>query len=177
MLYQFPYQALKQCTLSNSRNLFFYPNFNNSAASWQNQQNGMCSQRSLRSAWASALSGQCSLSAWRKVGSFATQWVHSEDSNQTGWMPRLIWVFAGRTCHFVGFVMRWFNFIPNIALYSYIVKKHFFIDAFLFKVISHVLKDILIWNYARGLWLTTLGRSSSVLLVWVHNVILTSFFQ
>ena len=30
----------------------------------------------------------------------------SEDSDQTGQMPRLIWVFAGRTCHFVGFVMR-----------------------------------------------------------------------
>ena len=30
----------------------------------------------------------------------------SEDSDQTGWMPRLTWVFAGRTCHFVGFVMR-----------------------------------------------------------------------
>ena len=29
----------------------------------------------------------------------------SEDSVQTWWMPRLIWVFAGRTCHFVGFVM------------------------------------------------------------------------
>ena len=29
----------------------------------------------------------------------------SEDSGQTGRMPRLIWVFAGRTCHFVGFVM------------------------------------------------------------------------
>ena len=27
----------------------------------------------------------------------------SEDSDQTGRMPRLIWVFAGRTCHFVGF--------------------------------------------------------------------------
>ena len=25
----------------------------------------------------------------------------SEDSDQTGRMPRLIWVFAGRTCHFV----------------------------------------------------------------------------
>ena len=25
-------------------------------------------------------------------------------------MPRLIWVFAGRTCHFVGFVMRWLIF-------------------------------------------------------------------
>ena len=32
--------------------------------------------------------------------------VDSEDSDQTGRMSRLIWVFAGRTCHFVGFVMR-----------------------------------------------------------------------
>ena len=31
----------------------------------------------------------------------------SEDSDHTVRMPRLIWVFAGRTCHFVGFVMRW----------------------------------------------------------------------
>ena len=30
----------------------------------------------------------------------------SKDSDQTGQMPRLIWVFTGRTCHFVGFVMR-----------------------------------------------------------------------
>ena len=29
-----------------------------------------------------------------------------EDSDQTGWMPRLIWVFTGCTCHFVSFVMR-----------------------------------------------------------------------
>ena len=27
-------------------------------------------------------------------------------TDQTGQMPRLIWVFAGCTCHFVGFVMR-----------------------------------------------------------------------
>ena len=33
----------------------------------------------------------------------------SEDSDQTGRMPRLIWVFAGRTCHFVGFVMSRFK--------------------------------------------------------------------
>ena len=33
-------------------------------------------------------------------------WV-SKDSDQTGRMPRLIWVFTGHTCHFVGFVMRW----------------------------------------------------------------------
>ena len=30
----------------------------------------------------------------------------SEDSDQTGRMTRLIRVFAGRTCRFVGFVMR-----------------------------------------------------------------------
>ena len=29
----------------------------------------------------------------------------SEDSDQTGWMPRLILVYTGRTCHFVGFDM------------------------------------------------------------------------
>ena len=47
------------------------------------------------------------LSAWRKLGVFATSWVHSKYSDQTGRIPRPIWVFAGRTCHSVGFVMRW----------------------------------------------------------------------
>ena len=37
-----------------------------------------------------------SLSAWRKLGSLANHWAHSKDSDQTGRMPRLIWVFAGR---------------------------------------------------------------------------------
>ena len=40
---------------------------------------------------------ESSLSAWRKLGSLATHWARSEVSDQTGWMPRLIWVFAGRT--------------------------------------------------------------------------------
>ena len=55
----------------------------------------------IRPVWA-----ESSLSAWRKIGSLAINWAHSEDSDQTGRMPRLIWVFVGRTCHFVGFVMR-----------------------------------------------------------------------
>ena len=86
------------------------------ATSWQNQQNGMCAQRRLSSAWVSVQSDQSSLSAWRKLGSLATHWVHqsslsawrklgslathwvhSKDSDQTGQMPRLIWVFAGCT--------------------------------------------------------------------------------
>ena len=40
---------------------------------------------------------ESSLSAWRNIGSLATHWAHSEDSDQTGWMARLIWVIAGRT--------------------------------------------------------------------------------
>ena len=54
---------------------------------------------------------ETSLSVWRKLGSLATHWPHSEDSDQTVRMPRLIRVFAGRTCHFVGFVMRRLNYI------------------------------------------------------------------
>ena len=49
---------------------------------------------------------ESSLSAWRKLESSATHWAHSKDSDPTGRMPRLIWVFVGRTCLFVGFVMR-----------------------------------------------------------------------
>ena len=40
---------------------------------------------------------ESSLSAWRNLGSLATHWAPSEDSDQIGRMPRLIWVFAGRT--------------------------------------------------------------------------------
>ena len=46
------------------------------------------------------VSSESSLSAWRKLGTLATHWARSEDSDQTGRIPRLIWVFAGRTCHF-----------------------------------------------------------------------------
>ena len=31
--------------------------------------------------------------------------MQTAKTDQSGWMPRLIWVFAGRTCHFVGFVV------------------------------------------------------------------------
>ena len=54
----------------------------------------------LRSTWAS-------LSTWGKLRSLAIIRVHSEASDQTGQMLRLIWVFAGRKGHFVGFVMMW----------------------------------------------------------------------
>ena len=43
------------------------------------------------------VSSESLLCAWRNLLSLATHWVHSEDSDQTGQMPRLIWVFAGCT--------------------------------------------------------------------------------
>ena len=42
-------------------------------------ENDLCSQRRLRSAWASAQSDQSSLSAWRNIGPLTTYWVRSED--------------------------------------------------------------------------------------------------
>ena len=55
----------------------------------------------IRPVWSERL-----LSVWRNHGHLASHWAHSEDSDQIWRMPRLVWVFAGRTGHFVGFVMR-----------------------------------------------------------------------
>ena len=74
-----------------------------------------CAQRRLRSAWASAQSDQSSLCA---------QWVakdprflhaDSEDSHQTGRMPRLIWVFAGRTTILLILWMSWLKWTDKLS--------------------------------------------------------------
>ena len=67
----------------------------------------MYAQQRLRSAWASAQSHQSLLSIqWiAKDPSFFH--ADSKESDQTGRMSSLIWVFAGRTCHFVAFVVGW----------------------------------------------------------------------
>ena len=73
--------------------------------------------------------------------SLCAQWVandsmflhaDSEDSDQTGRMPRVIWVFAGRTSHFVGFVVRqliWYKYQITVEFVfqetCFIQFKHF----------------------------------------------------
>ena len=57
---------------------------------------------------------ESSLSTWRNLGSLATHWMHSKDSDQTGRMPRLIWIFAGCS-HFVDFVMRWLKSVFHLT--------------------------------------------------------------
>ena len=71
------------------------------AASRQNQQND-CAYQRLRSAWASAPSDESSLCAQKVANDPSFFHADSEDF-QTGRMPRMIWVFAGRTSHFLGF--------------------------------------------------------------------------
>ena len=61
----------------------------------------LCVQRRLRSVWS-----ESSLCAQWVAKDLSFIHADSEDSDQTGWMPRMIWVIAGRTCYFVGFVTR-----------------------------------------------------------------------
>ena len=51
------------------------------AGAWQNQQNDLCAQWRVRSAWASAQSDQSSLLAWRNLGSLATHWARWSESS------------------------------------------------------------------------------------------------
>ena len=67
------------------------------AATWQNQQICVCPATTQISLGIRPVWSESSLSAWRNLGSLATHWAHGKDSDQTGRMPRLIWVFAGRT--------------------------------------------------------------------------------
>ena len=47
---------------------------------------------SISPVWSESL-----LYAWKNLEFWATYWAYSKNSDQTGWMPRLIWVFAGHT--------------------------------------------------------------------------------
>ena len=77
--------------------------FNIWASTWQNQQNGMCTQRRLRTAGHPPSLTRVSLCAhWvAKDKSF----LHGDSEDWSDWADaRLIWVFTGCICNFVGFV-------------------------------------------------------------------------
>ena len=74
-------------------------------------------------------------SVWSEF-SLCAQWVakdlsflhtDSEDPEQTGRMPRLIWVFAGRTCHFVGYVTMRLILVKFRSLNDHLSGKELFI--------------------------------------------------
>ena len=120
-------------------------------ASWQNQQSECAHSENL----------QVSLGirpVWT-YSSLCTQWVakdpsflhaDSKDSEQTGRMPRLIWVFAGRTCHFVGFVMRRLKDLWSTSLFSlkkYTAGKRLSIFWFSFKLRIQHIKYVVLKTY------------------------------
>ena len=73
------------------------------ATTWQNLQNDLCTQRRLGSALASTQSDQslrCPHEETLGPYLLSAQWILISR------MPRLIWVFARRTCHFLNFVMQ-----------------------------------------------------------------------
>ena len=51
-------------------------------------------------------------------------------------MPRLIWVFAGRTCHFVRFVMMWLIFDNGSSEYVYFYNITVFAVLCLWQLLS-----------------------------------------
>ena len=83
------------------------------AASWQIRQNSYApSEDSDQPGYPSSLIRVFTCAQWVAKGPMFLN-ADGEESDQTGRMLKLVWVFAGRTCHFVRFVMRRlkFNFL------------------------------------------------------------------
>ena len=105
---------------------FFYPSsnskFETSSSYWRHRSKGQLSLERIRQlllCWVVHLSRlRTKPTKWhvrRAKTQISLGFLHadSEDSNQIGRMPRLIWVFTGRTCHFVGFVMRRLTYVSQ----------------------------------------------------------------
>ena len=88
------------------------------------------------------------LSAWKNHGTLATHWVHSEDSDQTGWTPRLIWAFAGRTHQFVGFVVMRLKLLTSFFQKCICFKICLTIKILVLNEPSH--EKICLWGFATG---------------------------
>ena len=56
----------------------------------------------------SSVWSESSLYVWRKLGSLVTHSAYSEDSDQTGQMPSLIWKFTYCKCSF-----SWFSHVMD----------------------------------------------------------------
>ena len=105
---------------------------------------------------------ESSLSAWRKLGSLATHWAHMEDSDQPGRMPRLIWVFAGRTVIFWGFVMRRLNYDCTVFLIRMIRETaRSCVRGVWFRVVTYISSSL--YHVHTSLWLVQM-------LKWYVNI-------
>ena len=88
----------------------------------------LCVHRRLRSVWASTQSDQSSLCAYWVAKDSSFLHVDSEDSDQTGWMPSLNWVFAGHTLILLVLSCRSSNILANIFAMHVLVAVLIFIS-------------------------------------------------
>ena len=72
---------------------------------------------------------ESSPSTWRNIGPLTTYWVHSQDSDHTGQMPRLIWVFRWAHMSFCWFCHAAAHFICIFWTHHWthysLVKPHY----------------------------------------------------
>ena len=97
-----------------------------------------------------------SLSTWGKLMSLAIIRAHSEASDQTGRMPRLIWVFAGRNV--ILLVLSWEGSFYFVSFASTIL-------------ISVISRRFISWNSPRKREYFYTDRSKAVLLLWFLTVL------
>ena len=92
---------------------------------------------------------ESSLSARRKSGSLATHFVHSEDSDQTGRMPRLNRVFAGRTVIFL--VLSWGgSFFPQkLTIREVLCSSFKLLSSCFYKCCSNIVYNCIRKNLSR----------------------------
>ena len=104
-------------------------NTNKWAATWQNQKSDCAPSEDsdqpigIRQVWS-----ESSLCAWWVVKDPRLLHADSEDSDQTERIPRLIWVFAGRT--FILLVLSWGG--SNVCIPDNFQKANFAVFVFLF---------------------------------------------
>ena len=110
---------------------------------------------------------ESSLSAWRNLGFLATHWGHSKSSDQTGRMPRLIWVFAGRTLILLVLSCRG----SNDSLIFFFFQSFSALHWNYFATMKILAFQILAFQIHVSCCFTVMSLSFSDRLVWANSVV------
>ena len=92
------------------------------AATWQNNKMAVRPAKTQISLGIRPVWSEFSLCAWWVVKDPSFPHADSEDSDQTGWMPRLIWVFAGRIAILLVLSCRG---LVRIMTFTYSIYKYY----------------------------------------------------